>query len=63
MCVSETAPLVPNALKMHRGMGSAIGHDGFLKGNTLAGYNHIHALAVPGWAERFVASAFLHKKS
>lgn len=61
LCVSDAAPLVSNVLKMHRGKGNAIGHDGFLKDNTMAGYNHIHALAVPGWAERFVASATRRK--
>ena len=63
LCVSDTAPLVSNVLKMHRGKGNAIGHDGFLKDNTLAGYNHIHALAVPSWAERFVTAAARRKNS
>ncbi|MBG0788877.1 MAG: cobyrinate a,c-diamide synthase [Desulfovibrionaceae bacterium] len=57
LCVSDAPVTVPTGLMMHRGKGSAIGHDGFLKNNTLAGYNHIHALAVPGWADRFVAAA------
>jgi len=63
LCVSDASPAVPTALAMHRGQGSAIGSDGFLKDNTLAGYNHIHALAVPGWAGRFVAAAVRFKKS
>ncbi|BDQ34774.1 cobyrinate a,c-diamide synthase [Pseudodesulfovibrio portus] len=63
LCVSDGAPVVPTALAMHRGKGSAIGFDGFLKDNTLAGYNHIHALAVPGWSQRFVAAAARFKNS
>ncbi|BCS89501.1 cobyrinate a,c-diamide synthase [Pseudodesulfovibrio sediminis] len=61
MCVSDNAPDLEFGLRMRRGKGSAIGHDGFLYKNTMAGYNHIHALAVPGWAERFVAAARKHQ--
>ena len=57
LCVSEGSSNLRPALKMIRGKGGGIGHDGFLYKNTLAGYNHIHALAVPGWAEAFVAAA------
>ena len=57
MCVSDGAEGQRHGLRMIRGQGSALGRDGFLHKNTWAGYNHIHALAVPGWAERFVAAA------
>jgi len=57
MCVSDGAADLRHGLRMIRGQGSALGRDGFLRKNTWAGYNHIHALAVPGWAERFVAAA------
>lgn len=57
LCVSDDFPSLPTALEMLRGKGCGIGRDGFMVNNTLAGYNHIHALAVPGWAERFVAAA------
>ncbi|MEZ7197343.1 cobyrinate a,c-diamide synthase [Pseudodesulfovibrio karagichevae] len=57
MCVSDGAADLRHGLRMIRGQGSALGRDGFLHKNTWAGYNHIHALAVPGWAERFVAAA------
>ncbi len=49
-------------MKMVRGKGIANGRDGLLYKNTFAGYNHIHALAVPGWAERFVEAAALGGK-
>jgi cobyrinic acid a,c-diamide synthase len=57
MCVADGAAELRHGLRMIRGQGSALGRDGFLHKNTWAGYNHIHALAVPGWAERFVAAA------
>jgi len=57
LCVSDGSSDLQPALKMLRGQGGGIGHDGFLHKNTLAGYNHIHALAVPDWASRFVAAA------
>lgn len=56
-CVSDGVVDIPFGLKMVRGKGSGIGHDGFLHKRTMAGYNHIHALAVPDWAKRFVAAA------
>jgi len=57
MCVSECAGQVRHGLKMLRGHGSANGFDGCISNNTWAGYNHIHALAVPGWAENFVKAS------
>jgi cobyrinic acid a,c-diamide synthase len=57
MCVADGAADLRHGLRMIRGQGSALGRDGFLHKNTWAGYNHIHALAVPGWADRFVAAA------
>nr|WP_321259381.1 cobyrinate a,c-diamide synthase [uncultured Pseudodesulfovibrio sp.] len=57
LCVSDESSTLRPALKMLRGQGGGVGHDGFLYKNTLAGYNHIHALAVPDWAIRFVAAA------
>lgn len=62
LCVSERAGELAHGLRMVRGQGSALGRDGFLHRNTWAGYNHIHALAVPGWAERFVAAAATRAK-
>lgn len=41
-------------MEMRRGKGAGLGRDGLLYNNTLAGYNHIHALSIPVWAERFV---------
>jgi cobyrinic acid a,c-diamide synthase len=37
-------------------------HDGLLYKNVFAAYNHLHALAVPDWAENFVKIAVKHKK-
>ncbi|WFS62090.1 cobyrinate a,c-diamide synthase [Pseudodesulfovibrio thermohalotolerans] len=62
MCVSDGAADLRHGLRMCRGQGSALGRDGFLHRNTWAGYNHIHALAVPGWANRFVAAAAAYGK-
>lgn len=56
-CVAESSAPMHFSLDMTRGQGAGKGSDGLLYKNTFAGYNHIHALAVPGWAERFVAAA------
>ncbi|WP_319542223.1 cobyrinate a,c-diamide synthase [uncultured Pseudodesulfovibrio sp.] len=57
LCVSDGSSLLRPALKMVRGQGGGIGSDGFVHVNTIAGYNHIHALTMPDWAIRFVAAA------
>ncbi|QJB56601.1 cobyrinate a,c-diamide synthase [Pseudodesulfovibrio sp. zrk46] len=57
VCVAESDLNAEFAMKMARGKGILNGRDGLLSKNTFAGYNHIHALAVPGWAERFVSAA------
>lgn len=57
VCLADGGDDLPCAMKMRRGKGSKNGFDGFLYQRTFAGYNHIHALAVPQWAERFVAAA------
>lgn len=58
---SRCAAPVPDgldfALAMRRGHGMHERHDGLLRANTFAGYAHIHALAAPWWAPRFVAAA------
>ncbi len=46
------------AYRLTRGSGMDGGRgDGLLFGNVLASYTHLHAFAVPGWAERFVEAA------
>jgi len=57
VCLNEDAEELNFSLKMRRGKGIQNDRDGLLYQNTLAGYNHIHALAVPGWAERFVKAS------
>ncbi len=57
VCLGENTDNVNCAMKMVRGKGVINGHDGLLYENTFAGYNHIHAFAVPGWADRFVLAA------
>ena len=52
---------VPSCLEMNRGTGLGGGRDGLLYKNTLACYNHIHALTVPSWAENFVRAAMMYK--
>jgi cobyrinic acid a,c-diamide synthase len=56
-CELEPHDVGPAALTMLRGRGAASGRDGLLHKNTFAGYNHIHALTAPHWAERFVQAA------
>lgn len=56
-CVSDDPQGLSFALKMDRGKGMHDGRDGLIRDNTYAGYNHIHALAVPGWAPAFVQAA------
>lgn len=57
VCLNRDNHELEFAMKMERGKGVLGDRDGLLYQNTMAGYNHIHALAVPGWAERFVAAA------
>jgi len=57
VCLADGGDGLRYAMKMLRGKGGGIGHDGFLYEKTIAGYNHIHALAVPDWAKKFVSAA------
>ncbi|NDV20356.1 cobyrinate a,c-diamide synthase [Pseudodesulfovibrio sp. JC047] len=63
LCVSEASTPLKPVLKMGRGHGGGLGWDGFLHKNTVAGYNHIHAVAVPEWAPLFVAAASKYRSS
>ncbi|HEY3364186.1 MAG TPA: cobyrinate a,c-diamide synthase [Symbiobacteriaceae bacterium] len=45
------------AYQVHKGNGVDHKHDGLVYRNVLAGYNHCHAAAVPGWAPALVARA------
>ncbi len=56
-CLAEAPEGLSLALSMERGHGMLARRDGLLARNTFAGYTHIHALAAPWWAERFVAAA------
>lgn len=60
-CVHSDSSDLRLALRMTRGNGMLEGRDGLVSENTFAGYNHIHALAVPEWAPRFVAAARAYK--
>jgi len=57
VCLADNTEEAVCAMKMVRGKGVFAKQDGLLYENTFAGYNHIHALAVPKWAELFVAAA------
>lgn len=57
VCLDETGAALNFTMQMLRGKGIAGDRDGILYENTFAGYNHIHALAVPEWAQRFVETA------
>lgn len=45
------------AYTVQRGQGLGHGADGFFYKHLFASYTHLHALATPSWAERFVALA------
>lgn len=62
VCVDEVGADLNYTMEMIRGKGVGGDRDGLLYENTFAGYNHIHALAVPDWASRFVAAAIDSKK-
>ena len=51
------------AYEVKRGWGINGKMDGLTYKNVLASYNHLHALAVPCWAENFVKCAREYKKS
>ncbi|MEG6617419.1 cobyrinate a,c-diamide synthase [Peptococcaceae bacterium 1198_IL3148] len=50
------------AYVVKKGWGIDGQHDGLLYKNVFAAYNHLHALAVPHWADNFVKIAAKHKK-
>jgi cobyrinic acid a,c-diamide synthase len=50
------------ALEMVRGKGIFKGQDGLIRQNVFATYTHIHALGVPGWAERFIHAAGTYRR-
>ncbi len=50
-----------SCLEMIRGTGLGKSRDGLIYKNTMACYNHLHALSVPSWAENFVKAASLYK--
>lgn len=52
----------PFALQMMRGKGVNGTMDGLMVNNTVAGYNHIHALSGHGWAQKFVDSVVIAKR-
>ncbi|MBI9080408.1 MAG: cobyrinate a,c-diamide synthase [Pseudodesulfovibrio sp.] len=56
-CLIEGTDSLDFSLRMKRGVGLLNGLEGLTRNRTVAGYNHIHALAVPEWAPRLVASA------
>ncbi len=60
VCVKECDKTLNYSLQMKRGKGICDSRDGLLHQSSYAGYNHIHALAVPGWSKNFVelASAY-----
>jgi cobyrinic acid a,c-diamide synthase len=49
------------AFKVRRGHGIDGSHDGIMYKNVIASYMHIHALAVPAWADHFVKLCSGHK--
>lgn len=63
LCLDHDGRELDFAMVMDRGKGAGLGRDGLLSFNTFAGYNHIHALAVPEWATRFVDAAVKHRSS
>ncbi|MEW5773211.1 MAG: cobyrinate a,c-diamide synthase [Thermodesulfobacteriota bacterium] len=60
-CVAPEGTALPLALRLSRGAGMTEGGDGIVLGNTFASYTHLHALAAPWWAERFVAAAAAYR--
>jgi cobyrinic acid a,c-diamide synthase len=52
------------AYRLRRGAGIDRDHnDGLMVANVLAAYTHLHALAVPGWAEGFVRAAEEYRRT
>lgn len=62
LCVDNKEDYSKYALDMSRGRGMADGHDGLIRNNIYAGYNHIHALSMPCWANNFVKAAAEYKQ-
>ena len=51
----------PTCLAVSRGVGVGGARDGLIRKRVLAGYVHIHADGVPGWARGFVAAAAAYR--
>jgi len=62
LCTAPDGAALPFCLRMARGQGMTPAGDGLLVGNTFAAYTHLHALAAPWWAERFVAAAAAYRE-
>ncbi len=60
--VSAGATGVRTAYKVIRGKGSVRDRDGFVVGNTLASYLHLHALGCPEWASGLLRAAAAYRR-
>ncbi|GAB7081221.1 cobyrinate a,c-diamide synthase [Megalodesulfovibrio paquesii] len=56
-CLAGDGAELNLGLKMKKGEGMLAGYDGLMHKNVMASYTHLHALAVPDWAPRFVQAA------
>jgi cobyrinic acid a,c-diamide synthase len=59
--VTAGAQGVRTAYQVVKGKGSVGDRDGFVLGNTLASYLHLHALGCPEWAPGFLQAAAAHR--
>lgn len=57
--VAGDAGAIATSCAVLRGTGCQAGRDFFVKGNTMAGYTHLHALATPEWTAGLVRAARL----
>jgi cobyrinic acid a,c-diamide synthase len=60
--ISESNPLVKSCLSVSKGTGCFNKRDGLAYKNVFASYVHVHALAVPEWAEGMIKQAREFKK-
>lgn len=63
ICVNNPGTDFSYGIDLERGKGTHFGSDGIIQGSVYAGYNHIHALGNPQWAENFVLAAENFRKN
>ncbi len=55
--IREDAVAMASACRVLRGSGCGVGREFLVRGNTMGGYTHLHAVATPEWAAGLIQAA------